>query len=265
MSSKLFCSIAALVALASTTACNSCGPDMAARGSASAAWSITALGQPVTCAHVGAASVSLLLHSRASGNDTVSAFGCADTEGTTSPLAAGAYDATLTLHAANGATLAAAPTQAAVTITAGQVTGLRPTAFAVSDRGKLVLSLATLSTSSNCKPRDQGGAGVTGFAIVFEHAAGGCAPVTLTRSRGTTTLGTYTINCSSPQVASCIERDETLTVDGIPSGPYGIGATALQGPAACWTGTDALFVPAGTSVVKPVQLAVLPTPGCGPM
>lgn len=262
MISKLPCSIAALLALASSAACNSCGPDMTAGGTASAAWSITAAGRPATCAQVGAASVSLRLHSRASGVDITSAFACTDTQGATSPVVAGAYDATLTLRAADGATIATAPTQAAITIAANQVTALAPVAFTADGRGKLTLSLVTLPTSTNCLPKNQGGAGVTADMITLTHAADGCAPVTFVRSRGTTTLGTYTINCGSPQAASCIERDETLSVAGIDPGPYAISVSALIGPIRCWAETDVLSVPAGASLVKPIQLAPSQSPGC---
>ncbi|HEY0484398.1 MAG TPA: hypothetical protein VGD37_43055 [Kofleriaceae bacterium] len=262
MRSKLLCSLAALVAIASSTACGTCGPDMAARGSASAAWSITVGGQPATCAQVGAASVSLLLHSRASGSDTVSSFACTQVLGATSPVVAGAYDATLTLHAADGATLAAMPTQASVSIGAGEVTALRPAAFAVSGRGKLVLSFATLSTRSNCLPHDQGGAGLTGEVIFFERIGGGCAAVTFTRSRGNTTIGTYTVNCSAPPVASCIERDETLSIDDLESGPYAISVSALVGTTRCALGNDVLSVPAGATLTKPIQLAPQQGPSC---
>lgn len=255
-------SFLAALALTSSSACGNCGPDNAARGSASVTWSITAANLSATCASAGAASVSLALHSRATGDDTPFTFSCTDGQGMTAPVPAGAYGATATLRAADGATLATVAVPTAITIAAGQVATLDPIVFSVSDHGQLVLSLATLSTASNCKPREDGGAAITGFAIVFEHAAGGCAPVTFTRARGTTTLGTYTISCTSPMVASCIERDETLTVDNLPSGPYGIGATALRGPSACWTGTDALFVPAGATLSKPIQLAHQFTPGC---
>lgn len=254
MTLKLLCSIVALLALASSAACGNCGPDIAARGSASAAWSITMLGQPTTCARVGAASVSLRLQSRASGTDITSAFACTDTQGTTSAIVAGTYDATLTLRAADGAILATAPSQAGITIGAGQVAALAPVTFAVPDRGKLSLSLATLSTRTNCMPPAKGGAGITGDVIHLERAGGGCAAVTFARSRGTTMLGTYTVNCSSPQVATCIERDETLTVDSLESGPYLIRVGGLIGPTLCWSGDDVLSVPAGALLAKPIQL-----------
>jgi hypothetical protein len=202
------------------------------------------------------------LHNRASGADVTSAFACTDAQGTTAPVAAGAYDATLALHAVDGAILATAPTQASITVGAAQVVALAPVVFAISNRGKLVLSLTTPTTSTNCLPPSQGGAGITGSVITLEQAAGGCAPVTFVRSRGNTALGTYTVVCSSPQVVSCIERDETLIVDGIESGAYAIHVGGLIGPIQCWVGDDALSVPTGASLVKAIELAPQQGAGC---
>ena len=261
MTSKLLCSMATLLALASNSACSNCGPATAARGSVSAAWSITLLGQPTTCARVGASTVIVLLHPRASGADITAAFPCTDTQGTTAPVAAGAYDATLSLQAADGTILATAPIQAGVTVGATPVEALASVVFAISNRGKLVLSL-TARSRANCLPPNQGGAGITGSVITLERAAGGCAPVTFVRSRGTTILGTYTVVCSSPQVVSCIERDETLTVDGIESGSYTIHVGGLIGPSRCWAGDDTLSVPAGASLVKTILLVPQQARGC---
>jgi len=260
MTTKLLCSIAALFALASSPACSDCSPDTAARGSVSAGWSITLLGQPTTCARVGASTVIVLLHPRAGGADITAAFPCTDTQGTTTPVAAGAYDATLSLQTADGTLLATAPTQAGVTVGAPPVVALAPVVFAVSSRGKLVLSLT--ARRSNCLPPSQGGAGITGSVITLERAAGGCAPVTFVRSRGTTTLGTYTVVCSSPQVVSCIERDETLTVDSIEAGSYTIHVGGLIGPSQCWAGDDTLAIPAGASLVKAILLVPQHARGC---
>jgi hypothetical protein len=86
--------------------------------------------------------------------------------------------------------------------------------------------------------------------------------VTFTRARGGVTLGTYTVACTSPPVTSCIERDETLTVDGIASGPYAIGAGGLASALQCWAGNDILSVPAGAIVTQRIDLAPQPVPGC---
>jgi hypothetical protein len=262
MISRSLCSIAALFALASSPACSRCGPDMPARGTALAAWSITTAGQLTTCAQVGAASVSVLLHSRASGTDVTSVFACTDSQGLTSPVVAGPYDATLTLRTADGAAIATAPIQGPVTIVADQLTDLAPVAFAADGRGTLALSLVTLPPRLNCAPKGDGGAGVTANTIIVTRAGDGCAPLTFRRSRGSTALGIYQVNCGVPQVSDCIERDETLTVEGIDPGAYVITVTAFIGATGCWGGTEALSVPAGAALVKPIQLAPTPLPHC---
>ena len=53
MTPKVLCSITALLALASSAACGNCGPDMAARGTASATWTIAR--QPIQLAPSGGA------------------------------------------------------------------------------------------------------------------------------------------------------------------------------------------------------------------
>lgn len=260
MNSKLVCSFTLLIALTGSPACGMCGSAPAAFGSASASWTITVHDRLATCARVGAASVSLQLHNRATGADVTAAFPCSDGEGTTAPVTAGTYEATLTLRAAEGAIVATAPPQAAVTIGAGQLTALAPVVFAPPDRASLVISLSSLATRSNCLAPDHGGAGITGTVIELEHTGGGCAAVTFTRSRGTTPLGTYKVICGTPPVASCIERDETLTVEDIEPGAYAIRISGLLGPAQCWSGADALSIPAGLAFTRRIQLAQ--NPGC---
>jgi hypothetical protein len=264
MHSKL-CSLAVLVALTSSSACGSCGPVPVpvARGSASAAWSITTAGNVTTCARVGATSVSLLLHNRARGDDTLTSFACTDTQATTAPLPAGTYDATLALHASDGVTMTTAPLQAAITIAAGQVTALQPETFAADNRlGGLVLSIAPLTTAPTCLPRDQGGQGITGHVVELLHAAGGCAPVTFKRMRGSLQVGTYTVDCTAPQVAPCIERNETLqAIDSAP-GPYAVSVSALAGTVQCGSGEDVVLVPANASATRPIQIAPVQTFGC---
>jgi hypothetical protein len=262
MISRLLCSIAALLALTSSAACNNCGPDMTARGTALAAWSITTAGQLTTCAQVGAAIVSVLLHNRAGGADVTSVFACTDTQGLTSPLIAGPYDATFSLRTADGATIATAAIRNPITVVADQVTELASVAFAANGRGTLKLSLVTLPPRLNCAPKGDGGAGVTANTIIVTRAGDGCAPLTFRRSRGSTSLGTYKINCGVPQVSDCIERDETLTVEDVDPGFYVISVTAFVGATDCWGSTEALSVPAGAALVKPIQLAPNPFPHC---
>jgi hypothetical protein len=255
MATKLLCLFVSALVLSTSAACNRCSPDVTARGAASVAWSISIADQPASCAAVGATSVTLLLHPRA-GADVTTAFACTDGQGTTPAVVAGPYEATVTLRAADGAVIATAPTQASVTIGADQVTTLSPAAFSVDDHGKLVVSLATLGTRSNCADGTHGGAGVTANFLTLEHSFGSCAPVTFTRARGATQLGTYTVDCGTPVTSGCIERDETLTVDDLPSGGYVIRVTGMVGAIRCWNQTDVFEVAGGgATTTRTVQLA----------
>jgi hypothetical protein len=133
----------------------------------------------------------------------------------------------------------------------------------VSEKGSLVLSFAALPATTNCKPARMNGAGITGITITLVQVAGGCAPVTFIRSRGTAQLGTYTVNCSSPAVATCIETDETLTVASMPSQRYTIQVRGKIGAIDCWTNDDTLDVPpSGGSLMRTLKLTHQDIPGC---
>ena len=260
---RILCSLIIALAVASMPACNRCSPDQIARGSASISWSITdRLEFIATCARVGATSVSLALQRRGGTEETRFDFPCLDSQATTPPVTAGPYDATLTLRAADGSAIAVGPTQANVTIGADQVTTLAPVVFAAVAGGKLIVSLSTVTTTGNCTSKAQGGAGTTAHTITLVNAGGGCAAVTFTRLRGTTPLGEYQVNCSSPQIATCIERDETLVADGLRSGPYVITVFALVGASRCSSEVEVLSIPAGATLVKPIQLPPNDGAGC---
>jgi hypothetical protein len=125
--------------------------------------------------------------------------------GSAGELAVGAYRIMPQLVTADGAVLATAPDQSA-TVVAGNPIALAPVVFAASTpastrSGFLVASLSIGPAGvANC----QGGAGMTGVALVLAHGEGGCAPVRMVRSRGGLLLGTYDANnCVSPSVTSC--------------------------------------------------------------
>ena len=253
--------LGAWVALASNTACGSCSSDTPARGSISVTWSITGLDrQPTTCEQVGAATVFVELRNRA-GDTRTASFPCDQSPGTTE-VVAGAYAAAFELRTPNGTTLAAAPTQPTVTVAAGQVTTLTPIAFAMDAKGILAISVAAPPFSSNCKPARDNGAGMTSNTITLETMGGSCAPVTFTRSRGTTVLGTYTVSCSSPVQAPCIETDETFTMPSMIPGAYIIHVRGLSAGITCWRFDGVLeMLPAG-NVTRTLNLTQLTAPGC---
>lgn len=172
------------------------------------------------------------------------------------------YDITFELHA-GGDTLAVAADQNAVVISPGASTMLAPVIFVVDAKGTLVLSLTAPPTTTNCKPAGLMGAGITGVSLTLVHPGGGCASVTFLRARGATSLGSYTINCSSPMVTTCIENDETLTATGIPSGPYTVHIRGKVGANDCWRNDDGLQVlPQNKTVNQILNLAHVDNPGC---
>jgi hypothetical protein len=248
-----------LIAFASSGGCRA--PNPSPTGSISFAWSITDLaGQPTTCTQVNAQSVALRLRNRSNGNVIPATFPCANSP-STAQLVAGTYDITIELQTADGTRLATAPDQTDVTIVSNQVKELRPVTFAASTQSSLVISLAT-SAATNCRPVASDGAGITGTTITLQHTGDGCEPVTFVRSLGTTQQGTYTVNCSSPAVATCIENNETLTTS-LPSGSYTIHVRGKIGAVDCWQRDDTLEVPPpGKPLIRTLDLAHQNIPGC---
>ena len=218
--------------------------------------------QPIPCDEVGATTVSLQLRNHATLTGVAESFSCQNSPSTSQPLPPGIYDISFELHGVNG-TLATAPSQT-VTVSSGQDTPLRSIAFMVDARGSLVLSLATPPATSNCKPTGTMGAGITGMTITLVHTGDGCAPVTFQIARGTTMLGSYVVNCSSPMVTTCIENDETLTVSSMQSGPYTIHVRGKINAVDCWKNDDMLAVPPLGQVLRDtLNLAFQNgTPGC---
>ena len=253
--------LAALIALVSCGGGGGGSPPPVARGSISLAWSIADLnGQPTTCDRVGATTVVLRLRSRA-GAASVTSFPCANSP-STAQIVAGLYDITPELHASDGTVIATASDQPGITVPPGQVATLTPVRFAVSTNGGLVISLAAPPATANCKPVATGGAAITGTTITLVRAAGLCEPVTFTRSRGTTQVGTYTVSCTSPSVTACIERDETLTTS-LPPGSYTIHVRGKILTLECWRSDEALEVPLpGKRLTRTLNLAHLSIPGC---
>lgn len=265
--------LAGLIALA-VAGCSGCDdggfpidaplPDAALRGTVSLAWSLTDLtGHPIACEDVGAGFVFLELRSKSSLSGSVASFACGNSPSMSSPLDVGTYDVGFELHGTS-LTSVSAPGQSAVVIRPDQDTRLAPVTFVVDTNGRLVLGLTAPGRTSNCKPTSMMGAGITGTTITLLRSDGGCAPVTFIRSVGATTVGSYSVNCSSPPVATCIENDETLTVTSMLSGPYTIHVRGKILAADCWVNDDSFVVPAqGKARIDTLNLAFQSgTPGC---
>ena len=268
--SRLF---TASLALLATAACDGAGGTAMAApatgacpGSVSLTWSITsASGQPLTCAQAGATSVALRLQNRTGGTPVFTAFPCANSPGTANATP-GLYDVAIELHDATGARLATSSPQTSVAVAVGRTKVLTPVTFAVGTGGggnsRVALTLETENAASNCQSTSSGGAGITGSTITIIRVGGGCAAVTLVRSRGGAEIGTYKVNCSSPDVAGCIERDETLTTTGLTPATYVVRVGGKVGAVDCWTAESQLDVPATGQLQTRIILRRQSTPGC---
>jgi hypothetical protein len=180
------------------------------------------------------------------------------------PIAPGSYDVSFLLNDADGVVLGTGPDQTSVSIASGRVTQLSPTVFTIGALPKIavVLKLATGATT-NCRPASAGGAGITGDTIDLAHTHGGCAPVVFARQRGTEQRGTYQVNCSSPEIAPCIEKDETLTTQ-LELGSYTLRVRGKIGGLDCWMRDDTIEVRAGSNVTRTLGLTRTGRAGCPP-
>jgi hypothetical protein len=227
----------------------------------SVAWTLSdAQSQPLACDRVGATSVTVLAHNQAVEGGMTEVFTCPSDMGTSEKLFPGVWDFDFQLTSASGV-LATVPAQHGVTLTAGQNTALQPLAFMVDATGGLALTLATNRAGGNCAAQP-GGGGIANTTITLQHSSDQtCAPVTFTISTG----GTYTVDCTTPVVAGCIDSTSTLTVASLPSDSYTIHVHGmLTGGAACWSNSDSLQVPpSAATLTKTLNLAYATgTTGC---
>jgi hypothetical protein len=219
--------------------------DAAPGGSFSLDWSVTdTSGGPLTCGRIGGQTVTITVRNNNVAGGATEVFGCGSLKGTSGLYAPGTYEMSYELTGSAGL-LATAPAQTMVQIMSGQTTRLDPIAFAVEAVGGLSLKLSTGATGGNCGTIANGGAGITGTTITLNHTSGGaCEPVTFAISAGATQpAGNYTVNCAAPVVAPCIEADQTLTVNGVPSDQYLIHVRGRIGAVDCWTANPGLTVP----------------------
>lgn len=263
------CLLAGALALAPGCSCNggdfpdARGADALALGNVSLTWSLAdAQGRPISCEQAGAQTVALELRNQSGLAGIPASFSCGNSPSTTQQVPAGTYNVSIRLNG-SGATLAMPPDQVGVVVASGATAVLDPVTFTVDAEGGLALTVVAPTATSNCKPPVQGGAGITGTSLTLVDAGGNCAPVTFIRARGGTQTGTYTVSCSAPPVAPCLETDETLTVARMPSGPYTVHVRGKIAGVDCWVNNDAIVVPAqGKLLTRTLNLAHQSTAGC---
>lgn len=191
---------------------------------------------------------------------------CGALSGSSLPIPAGLYDATLELLSSPGGLLiATGSTQPGVIVSPGATTRLDPVAFPLNPLGGIRISLtpAAQGVISNCASPSMMGAGITAMTIELTQQAGGCEPVLFFVDRGQDPLGSYQVNCSSPVVASCFDADETLTAAGVPSGAYEARITGRVNAQPCWAGSALLHVTAqGLTESTAISLVPQDISGC---
>lgn len=241
-------------------------------GTFSLAWTVKDTGgNPITCDQIGAQAVTVLTRNRAIQGGSTEVFTCSTLMGGSQGLVPGTYDLDFELGGVGGAVgtgiIATSPRQMGIVIKSGENVTLTPLAFSVNATGGIKVNLSANKPGGNCGSVGNNGAGITGVTLTLQHTTGGaCEPVTFTIAPNATLPGgSYTVNCTSPTVAPCIEADQQLSVTGVPSDGYQLHVRGKVATANCWTNDDTLPVPPlGRDVMRILNFAAAAsgTPGC---
>lgn len=246
--------------------------DAAPPGTFSLDWAVTDEGGGrISCDTVGAYTVTVLTHNRAFAGSSTQVFGCPPGTGVSQALTPGTYDFEFELVGASE-TIATAPAQRGVEITAAGSVRLAPLTFQVVATGALALTVSTQRPAGNCAPTSGGGGGISSMQLRLVHAPSGvCEPAVLNIGAGAVSgrpASTYTVNCASPADGPCIDNDQAIRVASVPSGGYVIHILGKQAGASpnpvCWTNHDGIQVPPrGQTLSRPLYLAFQDmTAGC---
>lgn len=271
--------LSGLISWAGSTGCGNGGGfdagviEAPAGGRFSLAWSLIDDAGRVNCADVAACcnkldpNATVYIQATHEGTGGVELFSCRSVQGTSMiTLAPGTYHFTYDLRIPVGdhnETIATATPQDGVVIESGQAVALPPIVFHVNLTGGVMLKLqAGASGAMNCT----GGASIAGFTILLDHDGGpgddGCERVVFALSGG----GSFDIGpCNMPLIGRCIESVETLSVAGLPSGPYRIHVRGKnKSTVDCWSNDDMFSVPPqGAALVRTLNLALASeTPAC---
>ena len=241
-------------------------------GTFSLAWTVKDTGgNPITCDQIGAQAVTVLTRNRAIQGGSTEVFTCSTLMGGSQGLVPGTYDLDFELGGVGGVVgtgiIATSPRQMGIVIKSGENVTLTPLAFSVNATGGIKVNLSANKPGGNCGSVGNNGAGITGVTLTLQHTTGGaCEPVTFTIAPNATLPGgSYTVNCTSPTVAPCIEADQQLSVTSVPSDGYQLHVRGKVATANCWTNDDTLPVPPlGRDVMRILNFAAAAsgTPGC---
>lgn len=243
-----------------------------ASGTFSLMWAVKdPSGATLDCAEIGAQAVTVTTRNKAVTGGSTEVFTCSSLAGTSPGIPPGTYDMDFELGGVGGdpqtGVIATSPKQANVVVPPGNNVPLMPITFTVNATGGIKLNLSANKPGGNCGTIAMNGAGITGMSLVLQHQGSGtCEPVQFTYAANATRPGgTYTVNCTMPVVAPCIEADQQLTATGVKSGNYQLHIRGKIATADCFTNDDTLPVyPQGRDVTRTLNFApaTAGTPGC---
>lgn len=238
-------------------------------GTLSLSWEITDGANALTCDQVAAARVSIRAIPTAGGSGFPEVVDCDQATGTNVTLPANTYNVTVTLITSTNGQLTTPLVFSNVEVKTGLNTSLGTASFEVVPQGNLEFTMDTNVDGPNCDPDASGGAGMTDIYIEFRNAQGNCVTTDFTVAAGAgqgTLTGTFSSDCAGTAFGGCIESDQTITVQGAPSGPNSMVFTGYKGATECFSRTSQFSVPGGnlTTSLIPQLLTREMIPACDP-
>ncbi|HVV84579.1 MAG TPA: hypothetical protein VHE35_16035 [Kofleriaceae bacterium] len=241
--------------------------DAAVPGQLSLSWSVAHMATPLTCAAVGASTVSLEIVPDGDAFGVVDTFDCASAMGTTRMLAPGLYQLRISL-AGTGGTLDGPDDIRDITVPPGGTATVPPVTFDVDPTGGMKFRITTPVAGGNCADAASGGAGITAMRIELRDATNTCVPALFTVAAGASDPGgSYASDCSG-STTTCIAADQDVSISGLRSGSYSMVMIGSVGGAACWRRQPNAEIPAAGLVTElPAQQLALQAgvPGCPTM
>lgn len=237
--------------------------DAAVPGTLMLSWSIRHGDAALTCADVGASTVSIDIVHDGDAFGVVDSFGCTSATGASRMLAPGLYLVRASL-AGIGGTLDGPNEIRDLTVPPGGVATVPPITFDVDPTGGLKFRITT-ATQGNCTAVASGGAGITAMKLELRDATNTCVPATFeVAASASFPAGSYRSDCAGATYA-CISGDQDVTVTGLRTGTYSMIMTGDVGDATCWRRQPNATVPAAglVSTLPGQQLALQANvPGC---
>jgi hypothetical protein len=235
-------------------------------GTLSLSWQITDGADTLPCEQVAGSSVSIRATPSGGGTGVPSVLSCDSGSGSVT-IPVGTYNVVVTLITSNNSQLSEPQQFGDVEIKLGQQTTVGPLSFPVVPQGTVEFKIDTDSGNSNCAPNAEGGAGMTDIYVEFRNAAGECIPTEFTVDAGANQpAGSFSSDCAGTAFGACIENDQTVRVEGAPSGADSMVFVGYKNAEECFSRTSQ-FTVAGNNLITTLvsQLLVRALiPACDP-